>query len=67
MYQKELQEGVAQKTTLADTAAEDDPELSVVSFWKQLNMKDVMFMVAKAWNNVPETPIQASWNKLLAS
>ena len=57
----------SEKLLLADTAAEDDPELSVVSFWKQLNMKDVMFMITKAWNDVPETTVQASWNKLLVS
>ena len=59
-YRKEL----LRKLLLADTAAEDDPELSVVSFWKQLNMKDAMFMVTKAWMMFQKL---ASWNKLLVS
>ena len=54
---------------LADTttSAEDDPELTVVEFWKKLNIKDVMFMIAKAWDDIPESTIRASWNKLLVS
>ena len=64
-YRKEL----LRKLLLADSAAspEDDPELTVVDFWKKLNIKDVMFMITKAWNDIPESTIQASWNKLLVN
>ena len=62
-YRKEL----LRKLLLYDTttSAEDDPKLTVVEFWKKLNIKDVMFMIAKAWNDIPESTIRASWNKLL--
>ena len=56
-YRKEL----LRKLLLVDTTTKDDPELSVVSFWKKLNM------VPKAWNDVPESTIQASWNKHLVN
>ena len=62
-YRKKL----LRKLLLADSEGGDSPELTVVEFWKKLNIKDVMFMVAKAWNDVPETTIQASWNKLLVT
>jgi len=32
-----------------------------------LNIKDAMFMVAAAWNNVTESTIQTSWRKLQKS
>ena len=62
-YRKEL----LRKLLLADTttSADDDQELTVVKFWKKLNIKDVMFMIAKAWDDIPESTIRASWNKLL--
>ena len=52
---------------LADTttSAGNDPELTVIEFWKKLNIKDVMLMITKAWNDIPESTIQASWNKIL--
>ena len=56
-YRKEL----LRKLLLADNG----PELTVVEFWKKLNIKDAMFMIAKAWNDIPESTIQTSWNKLL--
>ena len=55
------------KHLLADSEGGDSPEPIVFEFWKKLNIKDVMFMVAKAWNDVPDTTIQASWNKLLVT
>ena len=60
-YRKEL----LKKLLLADTSSEDDPELTIIEFWKKLNIKDAMFMIAKAWNDIPEYTIRASWNKLL--
>ena len=30
------------KLLLADTSAEDDPELTIVEFWKKLNIKDAI-------------------------
>ena len=64
-YRKEL----LRKLLLADSTAspEDDPELTVVDLWKKLNIKDVMFMITKAWNDIPQSTIQASWNKLLVN
>ena len=62
-YRKEL----LKKLLLADTSAEDDPELTIVEFWKKLNIKDAMFMIAKAWNDIPESTLRASWNKLLVN
>ena len=57
-YRKEL----LRKLLLADTttSAGSDPELTVVEFWKKLNIKDVMFMITKAWNDIPESTIRAS-------
>lgn len=62
-YRKE----VLKKLLLADTSAEDDPEFTIVEFWKKLNIKDAMFMIAKAWNNIPVSTLRASWNKLLVT
>ena len=54
------------KLLLADTTTSaEDPELTVVELWEKLNIKDVMFMIAKAWDDIPESTIRASWNKLL--
>ena len=54
-YRKEL----LRKLLLADTttSAEDDPELTVVAFWKKLNIKGVMLMITKAWDDIPESTI----------
>ena len=36
------------KLLLADEPTGEDPELGVIEFWKSLNLKDVMCIVAKA-------------------
>ncbi len=61
-YRKKL----LQKILLADDPASEDPELGVIEFWKSLNLKDVMFLVANAWDEIPPSSIQASWNKLIS-
>jgi len=60
-YRKEL----LKKLLLADTDNSQDPELGVIEFWKSLNVKDVMFLVAKAWDEISSSSIRASWNKLI--
>ena len=58
-YRKEL----LKKLLLAD-AGTIDPENTIIDFWKRINIKDAIFMVAAAWNDVPGTTIRASWRKL---
>ena len=41
----------------------EEPEgRSIIQFVKQINMKDVVYMTAAAWDDVP---LARSWNKLL--
>jgi len=61
-YRKEL----LKKLLLAD-AGTSYPEDTIIDFWKRINIKDAMFMVAAVWNDIPQSTIQASWRKLLKS
>ena len=38
---------------------------SIIQFVKQINMKDVVYMTAAAWDDIPPLTIARSWNKLL--
>jgi len=49
---------------LAD-ARTSNPEDTIIEFWKRINIKDAMFIVSAAWNDTPQSIIQASWRKLL--
>ena len=40
---------------------------SIIQFVKQINMKDVVYMTATAWEDLPPMTITKSWNKLLHS
>ena len=59
-YRKEL----LKKLLLAD-AGTSNPEDTIIEFWKRINIKDAMFIVSAAWNDTPQSIIQASWRKLL--
>ena len=61
-YRREL----LRKLLLADTSTHETPELGVVKFWKKLNLKDTMFFAVKAWDDIPQSSLRASWNKLLS-
>jgi hypothetical protein len=63
-YRKEL----LKKLLLADTSTPSisNPALAIVDYWKKLTIKDAIFMVANAWNDVPQTTIAASWKQLLS-
>ena len=51
------------KLLLADLGT-SNPEDTIIEFWKRINIKDAMFMVSAAWNDIPQSTIQASWRKL---
>ena len=51
---------------LADATTAEFPELSVIHYGKSLTIKDAMFMVAAACNDITVSNIQASWKKLLS-
>jgi len=61
-YSKELL-----KKLLFANAGTSNLEDTITDFWKRINIKDAMFMVAAAWNDIPQSAIQASWRKLLKS
>ena len=44
-----------------------NPKHTVIEFWKKLNIKDAMFLIAAAWNDIPESTLQASWRNPLLS
>ena len=51
-----------QKLFLKDQAGQ-----SVIEGIKGINMKDVVYMCADAWDDIPAVTLTRSWNKLLAS
>jgi len=44
---------------------EDTDGRSMVEFAKSVNLKDVVYMVASAWEDIPASTFKKSWNKLL--
>ena len=60
-YRKEL----LKKLLLADESSGDLSEVSCFDFWKRLTIKDAIYMVSDAWNDITDANIRASWKKLL--
>jgi hypothetical protein len=60
-YRKEL----LKKLLLADDAITSESEVSLIDFWKSLTIKDAMYMISDAWNDITNANIRASWKKLL--
>ena len=44
---------------------EDKDGQSVVEYAKSINLKDVVYMVASAWDDIPASTSKKTWNKLL--
>ena len=53
------------KALLQKLLIEDQEGRSVIEFVKAINTKDVVFMTAQAWNDIPRLTLTRSWNKLL--
>ena len=53
---------VLQKILLQDQAGQ-----SIIECIKSINIKDVVYMSAAAWDDIPAVTLTKSWNKLLAS
>ena len=53
---------ILQKLLMQDQAGQ-----SVIEGIKGINMKDVVYMCADAWDDIPAVTLTRSWNKLLAS
>ena len=54
-YRKEL----LKKLLLADESSGDLSELSCFDFWKRLTIKDAMYMVSDAWNDITDAHYQS--------
>ena len=54
-----------QKALLQKLLLEDEEGRSIVQFVKQINMKDVVYMAAAVWEDIPTLTLTKSWNKLL--
>ena len=59
-YKKEL----LKKLLLADDSNTTDSEVSFLGVWKSLILKDAMYTVADAWNDITDANIRASWKTL---
>lgn len=46
---------------------EDEASQSVIQYIKNINIKDVVYMGATAWDDIPALTLTRSWNKLLGS
>lgn len=55
------------KALLQKLLLEEEEGRSIIQFVKQINMKDVVYMTATAWEDLPPMTITKSWNKLLQS
>ena len=44
---------------------EDKDGQSMIEYAKSINLKDVVYMVASAWDDIPASTFKKSWNKLL--
>ena len=53
------------KSLLQKLLLEDQEGRSIIQFVKQINMKDVVYMTASAWDDIPPLTLARSWNKLL--
>ena len=53
------------KALLQKLLLEDQEGRSIIQFVKQINMKDVVYMTATAWEDIPSLTLTKSWNKLL--
>lgn len=52
-YRKKLQELITEE------------EMSLKEYWKQYNLKHVVYNVADAWSDVSEQTLKRAWNKLM--
>ena len=55
------------KKRLLQALVKEDIDISITEKLKKINVKDVIFWVAEAWNNISENCIQKSWKKLWPS
>ena len=55
------------KALLQKLLLEDEEGRSIVEFVKQINMKDIVYMIAGAWEDISSSTLRKSWNKLLSS
>ena len=55
------------KAILNKLLLEDEEGKSIVEFVKQINMKDVVYMIAAAWKDNSNLTLRQSWKKLLSS
>lgn len=39
-------------------------EINVTDFWKRYTIKDTVFNIAQAWNDLPHVTLKRAWNKL---
>lgn len=53
------------KAMLQKLLLEDQEGRSIIQFVKQINMKDVVYMTAAAWDELPPLTLAKSWRKLL--
>lgn len=53
------------KAMLHNLLLEDQEGRSIIEFVKKINMKDVVYMSAAAWEDIPASTLLRSWNKLL--
>lgn len=53
------------KALLQNLLLEDQEGRSIIEFVKKINMKDVVYMTAAAWDDLPSLTLARSWNKLL--
>ena len=50
---------------LQNLLLEDQEGKSIIQLVKQINMKDVVYMTAAAWDDIPPLTLARFWNKLL--
>ena len=55
------------KSLLQKLLFEDEEGRSIIEFVKSINMKDVVYMTAAAWEDISSLTVQNFWNKLLSS
>ena len=55
------------KSLLRSLLMADNDGKSMIEFVKKINIKDVIYLVADAWDDIPSLTITKSWNKVLHS
>ena len=50
------------KALLQKLLLEDEEGRSIVEFVKQINMKDVVYMIAGAWEDISSSTLRKSWD-----